>query len=139
VSTQVAIVLTAVRFRHQHLHIAPNHFFRTIAKNARRCWIEVLHDSLCVDGYYRFLDRVNDGAPPRRVPAPLCDQRDKEERTERDAKDSHLGSPNVGLRCGTNFAEMPEVEGDCTNDCDRKHEYCCEREGRPGTCRKPQY
>src|SRR5262245_23466542 len=39
VSTQVAIVFTAVRFRHQHLDIAPNDFFRAIAKDARRCRI----------------------------------------------------------------------------------------------------
>src|SRR5262249_51162295 len=39
VSTQVAIVLTAVRFPHQHLDIAPNDFFLAIAKNARRCRI----------------------------------------------------------------------------------------------------
>src|SRR5262249_9384359 len=37
VSPQVAIVLTAIRFRHQHLDIAPDQFLRAIAKDARGC------------------------------------------------------------------------------------------------------
>src|SRR5262245_9640642 len=36
VSSQVAIMLTAVRFRHQHLDIAPHNLFWAIAKDACR-------------------------------------------------------------------------------------------------------
>src|SRR5262245_1920573 len=112
VSTQVAIVFTAVRLRHQHFDIAPNNFFRAIAKDAGRSWIEVFYDSHIVDGYDRVRDRVDDSAHDGRVPAPLCEHRGKEECAECDAEDPYLGSPNAGLDCGIRFGEMPNIEGD---------------------------
>src|SRR5262245_6505227 len=137
VSSQVAIVLTAVRLWHQHLDIAPNDFFRAIAKDARRSRIQVLDCSLVVDGYDRFLDRVEDRAHHGRVPAPLCEHRRKEECTECDAEYPCLGSPNTGLCHGTKFAEITKVEGDCTNDRERNHEYRSRSEDKPATRRKP--
>ena len=47
---QVAVVVTAVRFGHQHRHIAPQHFFRGIAKHVAGRLVERFHQSLRIDG-----------------------------------------------------------------------------------------
>src|SRR6476620_11162229 len=120
----VVIVFTAVRFRHQHFDIAPDHFVRAIAKDTRRRRVEVLDHSLGVDRYDRCLDGVENSGHHGRVLAPLCERCTKQECAERDADDTCLGTPNACLRSGTNFAKMLEVEGDRKNDHERTHKYC---------------
>src|SRR5215510_9930935 len=130
----IAIVLSVVRVRHQHFDIAPNNFIRTIAKDTRRCRIEVPDHSFGVDGYDRVIDCVEDGGYHGRVLPPLCEYRSKHECAERNRKDTCLGSPNAGLGSGTEFAKMSNIEGDRTNDQKRNQKYCCRREGGPATC-----
>src|SRR5215471_19998579 len=134
----VVIVFAVVRFRHQHFDIAPNNLARAIAEDARCCRIDVLDHALGVDGYDGVLDCVEDSGHHRRVLAPLCEGRSKQECAECNADNACLGSPNAGLRRGTNFAKMPNLEGDRTNDQKRNDEYCGRREGEPTPCRKPQ-
>src|SRR5215813_814331 len=106
---QVAVVFAAVRFRHQHFDIEADNFVRAIAKDARRCWIELLDYSLGVDGNDGVLDGVENGGHHRRVLAPLCERRCKQECAECDSDDTCLGSPNACLGNGTNFAKVPNI------------------------------
>src|SRR5215470_3195091 len=56
--------LTTVRFRHQHLYVAPNHFFFGIAEHARRSWIQAFDAFLVVDGDDPVHHSVDDSAHP---------------------------------------------------------------------------